>query len=52
MGKDAAADPQVRSIIDAALRGELTEAMARRMYALGQEARGTSTCWAWYTWHR
>lgn len=37
MGKGTAADPQVTSIIDAALRGELTEAMARRMFALGQE---------------
>lgn len=38
MGKDAAVQSELRSIIDAALRGELTEAMARRMHALGPEA--------------
>jgi hypothetical protein len=38
MGKETAASAELRWIIDAALRGELTEAMARRMYAMGQEA--------------
>ncbi len=38
MGKDAASNTEVRSITLAALRGELTEAMARRMHALGAEA--------------
>jgi hypothetical protein len=35
---DAAIRTEVRAIIDAALRGALTEALARRMHALGPEA--------------
>lgn len=38
VGKDAACNSEVRAITIAALRGELTEAMARRMHALGAEA--------------
>jgi transposase len=38
VGKDAAATSEIRLITDAALRGELTEPMARRVHALGPEA--------------
>ena len=39
MGKDAAGNVvEIRTIIGAALRGELTEAIARRVFALGREA--------------
>lgn len=38
VGKDAAIQSELRSIIDAALRGELTEAQAARAVALGADA--------------
>lgn len=38
MGTDADIQTEIRGIIDAALRGELTEPMARRVYFLGAEA--------------
>lgn len=38
MGTDAAIQAEIRSIIDAALRGELTETLAARVYELGRQA--------------
>lgn len=38
VGMDAANNAEIGVIIDAALRGEMTEALARRMHALGAEA--------------
>lgn len=38
MGTDAADNAEIRSIIAAALRGELTEALAARVYELGRNA--------------
>lgn len=38
MGKDAADNTEIRAIIDAALRGEVTDALARRAWGLGPEA--------------
>ena len=38
MGTDAAVQTELRSIIDAALRGELSEPLARRALALGEDA--------------
>lgn len=40
MGTDAAFETELRSIIDAALRGVLTEALAMRAVALGADAAG------------
>ena len=37
MGKDATRTSGLESILDQALRGELSEADARRLYALGPE---------------
>ena len=38
MGKNAADNTEIRAIIDAALRGEVTDALARRAWGLGPEA--------------
>ncbi|GEM_PF-1815511 len=38
MGKDAGQQAEIRAIVDAALRGVLTEALARRALALGGDA--------------
>ena len=38
MGKDAAIQAEIRTIISAAMRGELSEPLARRALALGDEA--------------
>ena len=40
MGTDASSHAELRSIIDCALRGELTELLAARVYQMGPEATG------------
>jgi len=38
MGKDAAGQGEIRALVDAALRGALTERLAARVYELGRDA--------------